>query len=342
MPRLIAEWMPQSAVLLAWPHKDTDWAANLAAATATYARLGAEITRHQLLLLVCPDERRAEAARHEIARTGGEPARLRTLICDYDDTWARDFGPLSVGGGGLALIDFRFNGWGEKFAAAGDDLLSRRLAELGAFAVPLRRREQVLEGGSIDTDGLGSLLTTRSCLLHPKRNPGLGEIDIQALLSQELGCERVLWLNEGWLAGDDTDGHVDNLARFADPQTIVHASCEDPSDAHFDPLQRMAAELRTLRRADGLPYRLVPLPLPGPVTGTAGHRLPASYVNFLIINNAVLVPIFEDPADAIALDRLGACFAEREIIPIDARPLLEQGGGLHCISMQLAQGAVRP
>jgi agmatine/peptidylarginine deiminase len=342
MPRLIAEWMPQSAVLLVWPHRDTDWAANLAAATATYAHLGAEITRRQLLLLVCPDETQARAARTELAQAGADLSRLRTLIAGYDDTWARDFGPLSVGGDSNTLMDFRFNGWGERFAAAADDRLSRRLAELGVFAVPLRRRDEVLEGGSIDTDGQGSLLTTRRCLMHPMRNPGLGEADIEQLLASELGCQRVLWLDAGWLAGDDTDGHVDNLARFTEPDTIVHAVCENPSDPHFEPLQRMAGELNALRRADGRTYRLVPLPLPGPVMGLAGHRLPASYVNFLIINTAVLVPTFDDPADTIALDRLAGCFTGREIVAIDARPLLEQGGGIHCISMQLAKGVVRP
>jgi agmatine deiminase len=342
MPRLIAEWMPQSAILLAWPHRHTDWAANLAAAIATYSHIGAEITRRQQLLLACPDEAQDRAARTELRRAGADLSRLRTLIARYDDTWARDFGPLSVGGDIDALVDFRFNGWGEKFAAEVDDRLSRRFAEAGLFAVPLRRREEVLEGGSIDTDGQGSLLTTRSCLLHPRRNLGLGEADIEQLLASELGCERVLWLDAGWLAGDDTDGHVDNLARFTDPNTIVYAACEDPSDPHFEPLQRMAAELSALRRSDGRPYRLIPLPLPSPVTGLAGHRLPASYVNFLIINAAVLVPIFDDPADAIALDRLSDCFTDRETVTIDARPLLEQGGGIHCISMQLAEGAVRP
>lgn len=340
MPRLSAEWKPQSAVLLAWPHARTDWAANLRAATATYARIGAEITRHELLILVCANATVQHSAHAELAQAGTIMSRLRSVIADYDDTWARDFGPLSVEDDSASLIDFRFNGWGEKFASDADDRLSRRLAEIGVFAVPLRRREEVLEGGSIDTDGEGTLLITRRCLLHPKRNPAMGEAEIERLLATELGCERVIWLSEGWLAGDDTDGHVDNLARFTDPRTIVHAACDDSADPHFAPLQRMGVELGRLRRADGRPYRLLPLPLPGAVVGTSGHRLPASYVNFLIINEAVLVPIFDDPADDLALERLAGCFPGREIVAIDARALLEQGGGIHCVSMQLAQGVL--
>jgi agmatine/peptidylarginine deiminase len=342
MQRLNAEWMPQSAVLLAWPHAGTDWAATLRAATDTYARLGAEISRRQTLLLVCPDETLADSARADLARYGLEPSRLRVFVADYDDTWARDFGPLTLYDRGPALLDFRFNGWGEKYRAEADDRLSRRLAGLGAFAVPLARREEVIEGGSIDTDGEGTLLTTRSCLLHPRRNPHLSETDLEDLMATALGCDRVLWLDAGWLEGDDTDGHVDNLARFTDPRTIVHATCGDPADRHFEPLNRMAAELAAFRRRDGTRYRLVPLPLPAPLSGGKGHRLPASYVNFLIINDAVLVPTFDDSADTIALERLAACFPGRELIGIDGRPLLEQGGGIHCVSMQIGEGVVRP
>jgi agmatine/peptidylarginine deiminase len=342
MQRLNAEWMPQSAVLLAWPHAGTDWSANLPQVTHTYARIGAEVTRRQNLVLVCPDEAIATSARAELLRVGAELSRMRLFLVDYDDTWARDFGPLTLTGKDARLLDFRFNGWGEKYPAEADDRLSRRLAELGAFATPLYRREEVIEGGSIDTDGEGTLLTTRSCLLHPHRNPDLSETDLEQLLSAALGCERVLWLDAGWLDGDDTDGHVDNLARFADARTIVHAICDDPADSHFESLGRMADELAAFRRRDGGSYHLVPLPLPEPVIGSSGHRLPASYVNFLIINDAVLVPTFDDPADTIALERLATCFPDRELIGIEARSLLEQGGGIHCVSMQLGRGVVSP
>lgn len=336
----MAEWAPQGGVMLVWPHPDTDWAPLLPAVEAVYARLAAEILRRETLLLVCRDAGVAHAARAALRDAGAGDERLRIVEADYDDTWARDTGPLSVAGDPPSLVDFRFDGWDRRYPAARDDAMTAALAAAGAFRWPLRREPMVLEGGSLDTDGEGSLLTTRRCLLESGRNPGMDAAAIERRLSAALGITRVIWLANGELEGDETDAHVDNLARFVDPHTIVHAVCDDPADPHHAPLAALTAELAGLRRPDGSPYRLVPLPLPAPVRDAEGRRLPASYVNFLIIDGAVLVPAFDDPADAIALARLAACLPGREAIRIPSRPLLVQGGGIHCVSMQLPRGAI--
>lgn len=338
-----AEWEPVDAVLLAWPHADSDWAPYLPAARACYRGLAAAIARHARLLVLADD---AAAVRAELAAAGVPEGRA--LVRDdvpYDDTWIRDYGPLAVRRGGrTVLLDFAFNGWGLKFRACNDNLATRRLQARGAFgATALATVGLVLEGGSIDGDGAGTLLTTSACLLSPNRNPHLDRAGIERELARWLGARRVLWLTHGQLAGDDTDAHVDTLARFCPGgDTILYQACDDPADEHYHAFQTLAGELAALRRADGAPYRLVPLPWPAPRhCPRDGHRLPATYANVLFVNGTVLVPAYGDDArDRAALAAVARACPGWRVEAVDCSVLLWQHGSLHCATMQLPPGVL--
>lgn len=334
---LPAEWAPQTAVLLTWPHEDSDWAFILPQAEATFTAIVQAITTQQTALLVCQHAAHRARLVEQLAQAGVPAERLQLVMAPAEDTWARDHGPLTVlDQGQPLLLDFIFNGWGNKYPALKDNLITQRLHAQGVFAdTRLESIPLVLEGGSLESDGLGTLLTTESCLLSPERNPAYGREQIEAALQQHLGAQRVLWLRHGHLHGDDTDGHIDTLARFCTPDTIAYVCCEDPGDPHYDDLQAMQAELGALRQANGQAYRLIALPLPRAQYNAEGKRLPATHANFLIINGAVLVPTYNDPTDAIACQRLAEVFPGRQIIGIDCRALIEQYGSLHCVTMQL-------
>ena len=343
MPRVLpAEWAPQSGVMLTWPHDDSDWAPLLNEADTVFAAIGTAVTRFQRLLVVCRDKAHRGHVTRRLAENGADPARVTAAIAPSDDTWARDHGPVTVlEDRRPLLLDFIFNGWGGKYPAARDTRITARLHAQAVFGeTPLEPVDLVLEGGSIESDGLGTLLTTSGCLLTPTRNPHLDRTATERALKASLGVERVLWLEHGRLEGDDTDGHVDTLARLCSPDTIAYVTCTDRGDAHHGPLKAMEAELRALRTADGRPYRLIPLPLPAPIHETDGRRLPATHANFLIINGAVLVPTYDDPADRVALERLAGVFPGREIIGVDCRTLIRQYGSLHCVTMQLPEGVL--
>lgn len=238
-------------------------------------------------------------------------------------------------------MDFGFNGWGLKFPADLDNLISRQLKQKGLLLPKLNTIGLIMEGGSLESDGLGTILTTAECLLSPNRNPQLDKSEMEQALSSLVGAKRVLWLQHGGLAGDDTDSHIDTLARFCPDNTIVYQACDHPLDEHFEPLKLMERELEAFTAPDGSPYRLIPLPWPKARFDELAHRLPATYANFLIINGAVLVPTYRDPEnDAIALERIAQAFPGRETIGIDSLPLLEQHGSLHCVTMQLPQGVM--
>jgi agmatine/peptidylarginine deiminase len=340
LPRFPAEWEPQDGVLIAWPHAGTDWAERLAAVEACYVALGCAVSRFQTLLICCRDQALTEHARGRLLSAGADPSRLRFVEIAYDDTWLRDSGPITL----LEeqrplLLDFRFTGWGGKYGAQRDDALVQGLIAAGAFASACRhqRVDFVLEGGAVETDGQGTLLSTWKCL--QQRHPSRTREAIAAILSERLGQQRTLILEHGYLEGDDTDAHIDTLARFASPVDIVYQACDAETDRHYLPLQRMAEELVELRRTDGQPYRLHPLPWPAPVID-AGRRLAASYANFLIINDAVLMPSYDDPADALAAGVLAKAFPGREVVPIPCRALIWQNGSLHCITMQLPRGVL--
>ena len=338
-PRFPAEWEPQSAILIAWPHAGTDWAERLGEVEETYIALVAAITRFQPVIVCVADEDVESYAQARLSSNRVDMARVRFVEVPYDDTWLRDTGPITLReGDSFRLLDFRFTGWGGKFEASRDDRLVERLHGMGIFCNSSRQHiDFSLEGGAIETDGAGTLLTTWQCL-H-QRHPDAEREQLGRQLADWLHQDRVLWLDHGYLEGDDTDAHVDTLARFAAPDAIVFQACDDPADSHHAPLQAMAAELAALRTADDRPYRLFPLPWPRPVID-GGRRLAASYANFLIANGAVLMPAYGDPADAAAAAVLGEAFPGREIVPIPCRPLIWQNGSLHCLTMQLPEGLV--
>jgi len=335
--RFPAEWEHQSAVLIAWPHLATDWAERLAEVETTYVALVAAITRHQRVLVCIADVTLREHCAALLAAAGVDMALVQFFEVAYDDTWLRDSGPITLqDGDGLRLLDFHFTAWGGKFEAGLDDQLVGKLHAAGVFGNAAHQRiDFALEGGGIETDGKGSLLSTWRCL-H-ERHPLLDRGQITSILQESLAQQRTLWLDHGYLEGDDTDAHIDTLARFAPDDAIVFQSCDDPADPHFSELQAMAADIAALRTVDGRPYRLFPLPWAQPILDE-GRRLAASYANFLIINGAVLMPGYGDATDTAAADVLGHAFPCREIITVPCRPLIWQNGSLHCITMQLPEG----
>jgi len=295
-------------VQLTWPHKDTDWAPMLPEITAVYEEMAREIAKREPLLIVAPEE----------------------FISN--DTWARDHGFITVEDHGeLVLLDFCFNGWGEKFEAALDNAINRHLYEQGLVRGTYEDHlDFVLEGGSIESDGKGTVFTTTCCLMAPHRNQPLTQAQIEDRLKQYLGAERIVWINHGSLIGDDTDGHIDTLVRICPDDTLLYIG----ADADHPDLLAMEEELRTLRTIDGRPYRLLQLPLPRPIYD-GDDRLPATYANYLVINGAVLVPTYAQPdLDAEALRTIALAYPDREIVPIDCRPVIRQHGSLHCCTMQ--------
>jgi len=327
--------------MLTWPHFHSDWRPWLAQADRSFAELTTVISRRQRLVISCYDETHRAHVQGLLASVGAEQERIRFYTVPSNDTWARDYGPITVYRNGQpVLLNFRFNGWGQKFEYALDDQITEHLHALGAFGnTPLEPIDLILEGGSIESDGQGTLLTTSACLLATNRN-GLSREALESQLAALLGIERFLWLDHGHLAGDDTDSHIDTLARFCDPATIVYQACADPHDEHFAALKAMQEELKTFRTAAGTPYRLLPLPLPKAQFNPDGRRLPASYANFLIINGAVLMPTYDDPADALALKRLQNGFPGREIVGVPCLTLIQQYGSLHCVTLQLPKGVL--
>lgn len=336
--RLPAEWEEQDGVLLAWPHADTDWLPLLDEAQRCFIDLIRAISRFEQVLLVTPD---ASDLKSRLTAEEIDCTRVRIAELPVNDTWTRDFGPITVQVNDIpVMLDFGFNGWGLKFAADLDNQVTRRLKQAG-FLTPKRNTiGLILEGGSLESDGQGTILTTSQCLLSPNRNPQLDRNDLDDALKQLLGAQRILWLEHGSLAGDDTDAHIDTLARLCPGDTIAYVSCPDPADEHYDELKLMEQELTALRTANGTPYRLLPLPWPAAQYDDEGNRLPATYANFLVINNAVLAPVYNDPADSAALAMIGLAFPGREVVAVDCSVLIRQHGSLHCVTMQLPKGVL--
>ena len=337
--RLVPETAPQSGVLLTWPHAHSAWADTLETVGAVYLDIARAVVAHEKLFVICYDPEHADEVRQACVRNGVPLDAVRFFPVQTNDTWIRDYGPLAVSSGsGLQLLDFAFDGWGKKYPATLDNEVTAKLESAGVFRTACHHFRVVLEGGSIDTDGRGNLLTTTNCLITNSRNPGYDKAAFERLFAEEMGIQRVLWLDHGELEGDDTDAHIDMLARFCSPITIAYTQCTDPGDSHYAELKAMETQLGSFTTTEGQPYQLLPLPLPAPVHSAAGERLPASYANFLIINGAVLVPVYGDPADGIALERLAGVFPGREIIPVNCLPLIQQYGSLHCATMQLPAG----
>lgn len=339
--RLLAEWEPQDAIMLTWPHANTHWVDLLDEVTQLYEALVTVICDYADLIIAAP----ANEIEHISARLAdmGTPLDyIHFYAVASDDTWARDHGPLTVATAeGMKLLDFTFNGWGNKFAAALDNQITQNLYQQGAFAAAsIAVEDWVLEGGAIETDGRGTLLTTSSCLLHPNRNPNFTRAEIEQRLRDAFGVRKINWLEHGYLAGDDTDGHIDTLARLCPNNVIVYTACDDPTDEHYEELKKMEAELAAMSDADGHSYQLLPLPWPQAILNDEGQRLPATYANFLIVNELVLVPIYDCLSDEDALEQIAQAFPGYDVMGIPCSVLIEQGGSLHCITMQLPEGVV--
>jgi len=340
--RLPAEWEPQSFVQLTWPHSATDWAYMLDEVNACFVNIAREISSREDLLIVCADEQEVRTLLSNVDTT-----RIRFTQLPTNDTWARDHGGITVFEDGKpAVLDFTFNGWGMKFPANFDNLITKRLFEENIFAGNVEYRNRlnfVLEGGSIESDGRGTILTTAECLLSDNRN-NMTKDEVEARLKEYLGAGRILWLHHGYLAGDDTDSHVDTLARLCNNHTIAYVKCDDEQDEHYEELKKMEDELKQfcLYKASPSPevndlgegYSLIPLPMADAVYDENGERLPATYANFLIINGAVLMPVYNSPKDEIARQQLQKVFPDREIVCIDCNALIKQHGSLHCVTMQ--------
>ncbi|WP_024790323.1 agmatine deiminase family protein [Lebetimonas sp. JH292] len=312
MNYLVPEWEKQSFVQLVFPHKETDWICCLNEALKTFTEIAYAIAQFQKVLICYWDENTIKHLKHK---------NFIFKKIQNNDTWARDFGAISIKiDNKIKLLDFKFNGWGLEFPSNYDNLISRKIFQIH------KSYNFVLEGGSIDTNG-EVLLTTSKCLLEENRNYPMSKTEIESFLKSELFVKEVIWLNHGFLEGDDTDSHIDTLARFVNKDTIVYSLCEDKNDIHYNELKKMEKELKKTK------FNLIPLPLPSPKI-YEGERLPATYVNFLIINNAVLLPVYEDEKDKYVYDLFCEIFPDREIIPINANVLIRQHGSVHCISKE--------
>lgn len=367
--RLKAEWEEQIGILMAFPHKNSDWANHIKEARECFLNIIENILCFESVIL-CVDTDDNEGMKllceyfvshTEIAKTSTVYSYIRTYLnqnvpqhtianpylqkmkidsqyalhiirIKTNDTWSRDFGGIGIESAGQCkLLKCMFNGWGLKYPANYDNII------ISSIFSPhhIIQADIVLEGGSIDGNGDGVLLTNTQCLLAPNRNPHLNQDGIESKLKEYFGLKEVLWLNHGYLAGDDTDSHIDTLARFITADSIAYIACENEDDEHFESLKCMKKELQSLRQKNGKPYKLIPLPFTQAIFDENGDRLPSSYANFLFLNNALLVPTYNDENDLLAIKTLSHALPSHKIIGVDCRSLILWHGSLHCISMQL-------
>jgi len=328
MRRIPAEFEKQSFIQMVFPHEKSDWNMYLEEACATFVTIIDAIRRYETCLVLCDDVNRVKAY-------FSDQSNLIFIQCDTDDTWARDSSGICVfEDNEVKILDFTFNGWGNKFEATCDNAMTSLIAPF--YNCDVVHVDFVLEGGAIESDGDGTLLTTAQCLLNPNRNLQYTQEEIEDILKQELGVERFLWLHHGYLSGDDTDSHIDTLARFVDEESIMYVACDDEKDEHYEALKQMEKELRRFTCKNGKPYKLIPLPMVDSKYYES-ERLPATYANFLILNGAVLVPTYSDNNDKKALLIFEKAFPEREIVGVDCSVLIRQHGSLHCVTMQFCE-----
>lgn len=338
--RLPAEWEDYDAVMMAWPHSATDWAYMLHEVQGTVVDIVLALVNSGVrVIIVTPDVEEASSL------VGGQhDGKVIYFEVSTNDTWTRDYGVITCVNcdGTKSLCDFKFNGWGLKFAADKDNLVTRHMVESKLLKGTYNNHLGfVLEGGSIESDGCGTILTTSECLLSLNRNGDLSREEIDERLKSYFGVDRIFWLDYGYLAGDDTDSHIDTLARLVSEDTIMYVKCDDPDDEHYDELKKMEDQLMTFTRANGEPYHLIGLPMPDPVFDADGCRLPATYANFLITPGSILLPVYNQPKkDLLARQMMQIVFHDRDIIPIDCRTLIQQHGSLHCMTMQIPHGVV--
>lgn len=326
-----AEWEKQQCVLMSFPHEETDWADNLDGALSPFIRIAQAIAYAQAVYIICKDKTK-------IASLFCSTRNLTFIEIPTNDTWIRDYGYISIKENGQnKLLDFTFDGWGGKFEANFDNHINAALHKKGYMGTtPLETIDFVLEGGSIESDGEGTILTTTKCLCNPNRNHGLTKKEVEKMLETSLGATRFLWLDYGYLTGDDTDSHIDTLARFVNKETIAYVKCEDKNDEHYDALKKMEKQLQGFTTNEGKPYILIPLPMTEPIYNAQKERLPATYANFLITNKALLYPSYADKNDKTVHEIFKTLFPKKEIIPVNCLKLIEQGGSLHCSTMQIA------
>ena len=344
MPKTVfpAEWDAQSAVMLTWPHEQTDWASQLDKVEKTFFEIALNICESQRLVISCQTFNTLEHIADVLSQNNVSPDSVGLFCVPSNDCWSRDHGPITIYVDNYpVLMDFHFNAWGNKFLHEKDNQITRTLHEMGAFeGADIRHVDYILEGGSIDSDGQGTILASSQCLLSCSRNPDSSKASVESHFRDWFGATQILWLDYGQIAGDDTDSHIDNLARFCDQQTICYSACDDEQDENYQSLKAMKQQLESFTTATGASYKTIPLPTPKIFSAENGRRLPATYTNFLIINDAVLVPVYATPADQQALEILASCFPNHTIKPVNCLSLLEQNGSLHCVTMQLPDGTL--
>lgn len=335
---LPAEWEEQSAIQLTWPHINTDWSENLKEVTNCFITLTKEISQRQKVIIICPSSKEIIAQLDKNILS-----KISFVTTDTNDTWARDHGGITIKNcNKIEILDFQFNGWGLKFASNFDNIITTTLFNKNIFKADVKQINKldfVLEGGSIESDGAGTILTTSECLLSANRNGINSKEEIEQYFKIEFGTKKILWLDYGFLEGDDTDSHIDTLARFCTPNIIAYVDCTDKNDIHFEQLQKMKQQLESFKTIEGNPYTLVALPMADPVYWE-DERLPATYANFLIINGAVLVPFYNTNKDGVAKEIIQKIFPNRQVIGIDCSSLIQQHGSLHCVTMQYPIGAI--
>lgn len=342
MKHFLPEWTPIDGILLALPHAGTDWNYILEESLEQYKRIVETFVNEGIhVVLLCRALEEAEKLFNKDFLQG-----ITFVEMEYNDTWTRDYGPLTIlKYGDLRGLDFGFNGWGLKFAADKDNLVNRHLKEKSVFNKGLYRNETafILEGGSVDTDGEGTILTTTRCLCSPNRNGELSKREADEQLRKHLGAQHVLFLDYGELIGDDTDSHIDTLARMAPDNVILFTGCRDIEDPQFEDLLKMRAQLSMFRNSEGNPYNLVELPLPDAIYGENGERLPATYANYLVTENKIFMPTYGQPQkDILAMQTLKIPFPNHKVIGVDCTVLIRQHGSLHCATMQLPVGLFNP
>lgn len=332
--RLPAEWESTGAILLSWPHENSDWAYMLDEVTECYIKIIEAIATETNVIIVAPDIIIPQKRLCHI-----EQSRIKYFEIETNDTWARDFGVITTcdNEGNFILNDFQFNGWGLKFASAKDNLITRAMIEQKAIKGLYNNcMGFALEGGSIESDGKGLLLTTSECLLSPNRNGDLSKEDIEKYLIDTFGSKKILWLDSGFLEGDDTDSHIDTLARIAPDDTIVFVGTDNKEDIHYEALLSMKQQLMQFTTLEGNAFNLIELPLPNPIYDEDGYRLPATYANFLIMEKSVIMPIYNQAQkDLLAIQIMQIAFPNHKIITVDCNALIKQHGSLHCVTMQL-------
>lgn len=336
---LPAEWYTQSCVQLTWPHEDTDWRDYLDDITETFVQIAKAVAHYEPLVIAAKYPERVREVLAE-SLNDDEMARVSIYECDNNDTWARDHAfitlvPTTDASAPCRLLDFRFNGWGEKFAADKDNRINRTLYDKGVFSGErVDYDDFVLEGGSIESDGRGTVLTTSVCLMAPHRNQPMTQAEVETVLKERLCARKIVWLDYGQLIGDDTDGHIDTIVRVCPDNTLLYVGCDDENDPQYADLKALENQLQQATDADGRPYRLLKLPMPDALYDD-GDRLPATYANFLIINGAVIVPTYnQEENDARALELMAEAFPGYDIIGIDSQTIVRQHGSIHCLTMQ--------